>query len=1085
MPLPLLAILGLVAGGTTAAGAAIGAARRSGLERNPLADLPDADARAAEPQGFLSSVGDTLSGPGEAVRNLFMGNWAGGGRRLTDMAGDLVDSVLPGDWIPHISRVQDKPAYSDLLGGMEPGIGRTAVDLLGGVASDPTNLIPGAAFTKAGKAIGGGARSASEALLGAEATTKLGEAAASAGRRVRATFGAQRLSPAAQAAVEKALALRSASERAGNEAVSQAFAGLSAQEAEAVGDIIDNFRWQDGRLVGELGPGSAVERVALHPSVAPERQEVVANAVRALVGDTGRGGLAGVQAAEGTARGVFAEGGLRTPYDDVVAGMGGPDPGGFRADYLQRMYGGQTQDELLRAELELARQGWAPTSAVAGLKLDTWQDVARFLDDPKNAGKTYERNAAVRAAKRAAQQGDLLAKASIGQDVLDMARRGEIALPPEVVDELARAVAAEAPKAVVTRGGGNLDAMLGTPPAPSVDPLAQQSGRAVVTRGGGNLDALLGGDPTASRAADGLVPEALPKPTKSSKPVPDISKMLGGEPEARAGASRAVVTQGGGDLDEMLGVPRGTEVPPLAQQSGRAMPPTGDGRTVGTRKAQSLDDMLGGGAGTSVDEVLAKNFVYADEGSRALATRIITELGRSDPESAKVLLDLFRGMPGRSAPMELLAKGNRLFKQAAVYGAFIPKIGSLVRNKIGGVWQALSNDATRPVAMQQVKRLDGDIGGAIADAIGMRYPRDRFAGDLRAIDEAFRASGGSVDRVLATLRAGRREDLAEAVQSGVLDGFVRSDEIAKDLGRTPFKRKLLAFMDWPGKLFRGVEDRMRLGMYLDLRHRGMGAQEAASAVRSSLYDYRVTSVENRAARDLIPFFQFSAKAIPQQGRFLRDQPLVRSAVANLAGNSRQDPVYPYMEGRVNIPIGMDDEGNSQVISGLGLPLEALNMIPTSGRDIERSIVGSGHPLLKTAYGNVSGEDPYFDTPFGAYDKAPIVGEAGEAGRVYNLLSGAGLIAPVDQPLRTINRAIDDRKSVGLRALDLLTGADVVSVDPDRALSQRLSDYLARHPEVSQRRDLYTMSDDPEVQALLTELRAAKERLRQKRKAASP
>lgn len=938
MPLPLLGLLALGAGGVAAGGAALGAARRQGKPRNPLEDDPDAlEIDRGEDSAFLAFL-DTLGAPGRVVNNTLMGNFEGAGRNLVDFGGDLVDASLPGDWIPHISRKMDKPGFSDVAGGMEPGIGKFAVDVIGGAATDPLTFIPGAAIGKGVKSAGQLAEKAALQLPRGERLVKgvkdtaatIGKKVEPIGRKVRATFGAQRLTDPTRKTLEQSQATRTKVATAGRAETERIFKGLNEAEQEAVGDIIDDYLWQDGKLVGSLSakaerglsvPGvsrpaptkvSTLERVALHPSVTPENQERIAAAVKAIVGDGKKMGFSKVQANEGIQRGIFKEspekglkpgvtefvqGGervMRQGLDDAFTEVS-PGLGNFREDYLMRMFKGQTDDEL--AEAAMGRP-----SAVKGLKLKTLEDTQRFLSDPSNTGVAYERNALKRLGTRADQQGMLAQRAEIGR------------------------------------------------------------------------------------------------------------------------------------------------------------------------------------------AVFGKEFAYADDEMRKLASESIKAL---PPEDAQVLLDAFQGLGARKKPMEWLAKANRYFKPAAVYGAFLPKVGSIVRNRLSGVWQGLSSPASRGAILDKgvignLKSVSTDIADAFTQVFKPNALKTGELTDaLAAMDNAFATSGGLADNATATLRQAGRSDLADAIDAGALDGFVSSEELIKEMSTKPWKKNFGNIMNWPGKVFKGVEDRMRLGMFLDLRKSGKSAQEAGSITRDTFYSYAISSAENRAARDLIPFFQFPAKAIVQQGKLLKDQPWVAGALSRgLVGGDDED-VYPYMEGRLNIPLGEDEEGNSQYAKGFGLPFEALNMIPGSFRDVERNVVGSMAPPIKSLYGAVSGEDPFFESPYGSYGKVPIAGEAGAAGRAYNVLAGSGAIQPLDSPLRLIDKAMDDSKSPFMKALDLLTGANVVSVDPDLALQQQLTQELKANPQIKQYRGFYSDGGDDATDALLKKYQAAKARLKAKRAADKP
>jgi hypothetical protein len=874
VPLPLLAILAAM-GGIAGTGAAIGASRRAGKARNPLEDDPNADVIDDGQDGMFLSGLEAIGRPGKIVNNALMGNWEGAGRQLVDLGGDILDAPLPGDWIDPISRRKDKPEFSDVVGGMEPGVGKFAVDVLGGVGTDPLSLVPGAAVAKGAGAIGKGVKKGIDVVD--KALPGTAGKAEKLGRDVRSVFGAQRISPEARKILDRARAGQGEA-AAGMAAIKAGpLAALSDDEATIVSDIMDNLRWDAGKPVGALGPegSSALDRVSLHQGVTPENQAKIASALQQVV-DIGQN--------QAKRPGIFSG-------DDL--------PG----EYLARSWKGQTEDQAINEALGRGPVAAGSTNAAKGRSLKTPEDIAGFME--ANPGMQFERNAKTRMASRAEQQGTLAARAEIGR-------------------------------------------------------------------------AILGDD-----------------------------------------------------------------------------------------------------------------FAYADDVMKKHVNDSIDEMAKADPESAKVLADAFRGMAPRGAALGALAKANRVIKPMMVYGAFIPKFGAIVRNRLSGAWQALSNPEARGQAASLANplRAGSDLLGALDDGITQTFGFQRLTGsaltkNIDAIDQAMKASGGSLQNALAALPP----DLSDAVRTGVLDGFVSSEQLVKEMGRTPFKKQFFNVMNWPGRVFKGVEDRMRLGMFLDLK-KTMSAEEAARVTRDTFYDYGVSSVGNRTARDIIPFFQFPAKAIVQQGKFLAEKPVVAGALSRATEQDPDQPVYPWMEGKLNIPIGGNEDGTQDFISGLGLPFEALNMIPDASNDpgqffrsVQRDTVGASQPLLKTALGATFGEDPYFGTQFGTYDKIPLWGEAGDLGKAYNVAAGTGLLQPVDSPLRTLGKAFDERRDLGTRALDLLTGANVVSVDPDLALRQQLQAILEANPDVRQHRSFYGDQDDAATQELLAAYKAAKGRLRAKRSA---
>jgi len=56
---------------------------------------------------------------------------------------------------------------------------------------------------------------------------------------------------------------------------------------------------------------------------------------------------------------------------------------------------------------------------------------------------------------------------------------------------------------------------------------------------------------------------------------------------------------------------------------------------------------------------------------------------------------------------------------------------------------------------------------------------------------------------------------------------------------------------------------------------------------------------------------------------------------------------------------------------------------------------------------------------------------------------------------------------------------VTSVDPDRALQQKLQSYLERNANIGQYRVFYDRGDDVDAQALLENLKSAKQAIKEK------
>lgn len=488
------------------------------------------------------------------------------------------------------------------------------------------------------------------------------------------------------------------------------------------------------------------------------------------------------------------------------------------------------------------------------------------------------------------------------------------------------------------------------------------------------------------------------------------------------------------------------------------------------------------------DWLLSQDFKLADPDLRSAATAIAKQFPE---EEATVLLNALNGMAPRGAITGALAKLNTYFKGAAVFGAVLPKLGSITRNLTGGLFQQMANAEARGdtlrAAVQVVPNWLKSVDDGIEQLFGARLGPNEFAD----VDAAFKGSMGDPRKALA----GIKDDLLRgAVQRGVLGNtFVSTEQLVNSAAKGGWKSFGKNLLTYPAAMFKGAETRMRYGLYKSLIGKGVSEDEAARIVTDTFFDYSISGADNRMARDVIPFAQFLFKAIPSQAKFLAEKPVALSAVANLQGDG-EGPVYPWMQGKVNIPVGQDEQGNQQFLSNLGLPVEAISAIPNLsadpldfGRQVEQTVVGSSQPLLKAAYSLISGRDPYFGSQYGSYGKLPIVGEAGALGRAVNPILGLGLPGGIQASsvLGTLGKASDDRTNLAEKMANLLTGAKVVSVDESRALQQTLENALKRDPSIAQYTTLNNRSDDEGTQALLDALKKAKSDIKAKQAATTP
>lgn len=502
------------------------------------------------------------------------------------------------------------------------------------------------------------------------------------------------------------------------------------------------------------------------------------------------------------------------------------------------------------------------------------------------------------------------------------------------------------------------------------------------------------------------------------------------------------------------------------------------------------------------DAGIVGDFMLKDPTHRAAVTKLIGDIEKQPgmADYAYKLKNAFDGITPRSD--NFLAKGlhigNKLFKGAATYGLVLPRVAFNVRNRTSGVWQALSDPNARQTLGGNAKRVLSDLYGAFDDGLmkitGSKN-RSRGKSDLTEqldyIEDAFRQGGGSVEKVREYLGKHKNgELLTEALDNGVLNNFVDSEELLSRMQRTPMRQRVADIAEWPAEVAQGLEQRMRLGTFLDLRQGKIAntGAEAAKTIRDTYLDYDVAGAGNRAFRDIVPFGSFLSQNVKQQGKFLAEQPSVAVAASQVFGDDADLPKYPWLDQQLTLPVGLDEKEQPQYLSGFGLPIEGLTAIPGlpgfgGGDDFFRDTVGSLQPILKTGIAAAADKDPLTGRSFGEYDK--VFGEsAGAAGRAYNILKGTGIPQAVTGPIGQIENLLDDRKSAVERGLQSSTGLRFTSVDPDLAERQRIEAYLKTRPDVQTSESLYQRSPDPETQAMLKSLREAKERLREKRKAAA-
>ena len=489
-----------------------------------------------------------------------------------------------------------------------------------------------------------------------------------------------------------------------------------------------------------------------------------------------------------------------------------------------------------------------------------------------------------------------------------------------------------------------------------------------------------------------------------------------------------------------------------------------------------------------------KNLV--DPESKAAVNGYINDLRKAgDHDSANMLNTAFNGLTPPTGFWKFLANVNKPFKAAATAGIVVPRLNFTIGNVVSNVVQMLQNPEARKVALSQLKTLPRVIAGSIGDGLktlGVRIPESDY-------DQLLKAAAGSDGTREGMMRLITDPQMKLAVQHGVLDGgFVSSEQLAANALTKGDPKKLQNWLYWTQDVARASEQRMRYGMFKDLLKHGETAEDAARIVNDTLFDYKFSSVGNRNARQLFPFGQYTFKAIPQAAKFLGERPAALAGLnaAYSQNDANKDPLPPWAQGNINIPLGTGESGNPQYLTSLRLPFEQLAKIPNPSGDlgdilsqVRSDVVGMASPLIKTGIAGLGGTDPRTGNPFMADDRTPNALQAlgaperGNLSRYYNALASTGVIQPLVTPVATVSSILDDRKSGGIRALSALTGLNVLDVDEQQAMKQVLMDAIRRDPSIRSTPNFYQLQKTPQGQALLQQLRTVQKAVRDKKKKA--
>ena len=254
-----------------------------------------------------------------------------------------------------------------------------------------------------------------------------------------------------------------------------------------------------------------------------------------------------------------------------------------------------------------------------------------------------------------------------------------------------------------------------------------------------------------------------------------------------------------------------------------------------------------------------------------------------------------------------------------------------------------------------------------------------------------------------------------------------------------------------------VEEISRISGYIAGRRQGMSPRAARDAINKAQIDYtKLTAVESKKLRLLIPFYTFSRHFLPMAAEELVTNPGGPMAQVIKLANRARNPgeiVPDFISQTIGLPMGENEDGTKRYLTGLGFGFEdSLNImngpLRLDPQETVRELLGRSNPLVKGLGEIAFGRSLFQDGPGGGRelsDMDPSVGRT--LTNIHDLATGdkTQTAKPFIHPLvefgvsnsplsrfaSTARTLTDPRKwerPEGL-AMNLLTGARVSDVSP--------------------------------------------------------
>ncbi len=243
------------------------------------------------------------------------------------------------------------------------------------------------------------------------------------------------------------------------------------------------------------------------------------------------------------------------------------------------------------------------------------------------------------------------------------------------------------------------------------------------------------------------------------------------------------------------------------------------------------------------------------------------------------------------------------------------------------------------------------------------------------------------------------------------------------------------------------ENLNRVTAFLGFVKQGMADEVASTKAMQIHFDYSDMSEFSKQMRNVFPFWSYTSKVIPLTFGDLLTNPAGKQAIAIRATNRAQDnekPVPESLKRSTSIPIGTTASGADRYLTGFGLGYEdALSFTPALQGDMKNTaseVLSRTRPEIQafielaTGKSLFNGRDLNDADPGAGRLLSNLAGGTADGKQAEPILGSRGLEfmlgkTPASRYLSTANTATDQRRGVGVKAMQLLSGVKIQDVEP--------------------------------------------------------